>query len=360
MKRYLRKPKSPICAWWLQTALAWAYLACFAGTLQALEQTVVRFREDARTESNIVRLGDLIEVIAGNSSSIKQLMQLPLGPAPRTTSPQTWHSADILQHLELRGVHPASVRWSGATQTSLRKLQPAADGQQSMSPAFLQERTVKQAENLVGQAIREYISYKTGQRVDWVVDVLVPDQLVMALQSKRNILSIGGGAEPYEGPQKFVLEIRQGTSSSKISLKATVSLPPMVVSAKRPLRRGEIVSAEALTYSPLPNRAANKNAQYFTDISEVIGKEVRRALSTGLPIDQDYIGEPVLIQRNALVELQSIAGSVVVKTQARSLGSGAKGELIEVELLSSRQRLFATVEDSLTVRVAAQASRTTR
>ena len=55
-----------------------------------------------------------------------------------------------------------------------------------------------------------------------------------------------------------------------------------------------------------------------------------------------------------------MAGAIVVKTQGKALGSGAKGELVPIQLLSNKQKLYATVVDGLTVRIAAQSNRVAR
>lgn len=335
-------------------------LAWFAASASAAEQVVIRFRERPQTQGNVVRLEELVEFVSGQGESLEKLKKMPLGPAPRPNAPQTWQHTDVLQHLQLRGVHPSSIRWSGPTTASLHRVDQLAAETDNMMPAFLQERTIRQASQLVAQAISEYISYKTGERVDWQIKVFVPDRYIARLQTKRNIVSIGGGREPWEGEQEFVLQIREGTGMSSLKVRAEVALPPMVVTASRPLRRDEVLTEKALSYAPLPKRSQNSDKQYFTDIDDLVGKQVRRAISTGLPIEADYVGEPILIARNSLVRVESVAGSIVVSSQARSLGSGAKGDLIEIELLSTRDRLYATVIDALTVRIAAQASRTIR
>ncbi len=336
-------------------------VCCLSSFAFASEKTVLRFKEQPTVEGNVVRLGDLIEVLGGSSPAMTKLLDSPLGPAPTGSTQQNWHSEDVMQHLQLRGVHANSMRWSGPSKTILQRAVAHSAGETtSMAPAFLQERAVRQAETLVAQAVREYINYKTGQRDDLRIQVRVPPIYVSKLQIKRNIVAVGGGQEPWQGPQEFVLDIKDGTRTVRIKVRADVALPPMVVSAARPLRREEILSAEALTYRPLPKSASRTDVRYFTNIDQLIGQQVRRAVSTGLPIAEDFVGNPILISRNALVQVESIAGSVVVRTQARSVGSGSQGDLIEVEVLSNRQRLFATVVDSMTVRVAAQANRDTR
>jgi flagella basal body P-ring formation protein FlgA len=324
----------------------------------AEDQVVMRFVETPRTKNHVVRLGDLVEVLAGRSPTVDQWLEMPLGPAPRDGVPQTWYSRDVLQHLELHGVHPNSVRWSGRDVAQLQRVDDSVetDGVK-LTPAFVQSRVFQQAENLVKQAIVEYLNLRTGERVDWRISLQIPSDLATLVKVRKNIMSIGGGVEPWSGEQKFVLQIQDRDLVQNVVIVANVDLPPMVVVAKRPLRREEIIHADALEYAPLPITATIEQGKHFNDFDQLVGKQVKRSISTGVPIVETYIGEPVVIQRNEMVEVECVSGAVVVRTTARSLSSGAVGELVEVELLPSKHRMLATVAGPMQVRVAAIASR---
>ncbi len=362
VKASLREIGSFMKHWKLTLLLTTVLLAQFRASGHCADQIVMQFHDKPSVDGNMVQLGDLVKVLSGKSESIQRLMTLPLSPAPLGDKPQTWQSSDVIQHLSLRGVHPASIRWFGATNTTLVRVVRPDKEALPMAPAFLQDRALKQAEDNVHRAITEYLSLKVGEAVDFRVEAQLPIQFVQTLQSRRNIVSIGGGREPWFGMQEFVLEVKQSRNTVQLSVKAQVKLPPMVVAAKRPLRREEIITADALTYSPLPpqldvSESTSPGSNYFTSIDELVGKQLLRAVSTGLTIQSSYVGEPILVSRNALVEVESVAGGIVVSTQGKALGSGAQGELIQVELLANRQKLYATIVDGLTVRIAAQSNR---
>lgn len=329
--------------------------------LVAQEKIALRFVDQPHVAGNIVYLGDLVEIASGQSPAISKLMKIPLGPSPTENSVQKWDSDQVLRQLELRGIHLDSLRWTGNTSVELTRQDASHQlAQQNMAPAFLQERTVTQAEELVSLAIAEYVTFRSGENVDWNIQVQIPVQYVPKLQSRRNIVSIGGGKEPWEGEQDFVIQVRDGKLTANLKVKATLAMPPMVVSAARPLRRDEVITADALKLAPVPKNRFQPDTKYFSSFDQLIGKQVRRAISTGLPIPSEFVGDPILISRNSLVQLESVAGSIVVSTQARSMGSGAAGDLIEVETISTRQRLHATVVNSQVVRIAAQPVRSTR
>ncbi len=340
-------------------------IASVVGTLASAsvclsaEQIVIRFIDNPSTTNSVVRLSDLVEILSGSSPSLDKMLAIPLGPSPRPGKTQSWHSGDILQHLELRGVHSTSIRWSGREQVELQRVEELGDAlTTTLSPAFVDERILDQAASNVSQAIREYLNLRNGERIDWRIDVEVPTKQAQLLYVRRNIASIGGGTEPWTGEQEFVIQVKNRDTLMSLPVVATVQPPPMVVTASRPIRRDEILTPEALKYAPLPRRTANDQQNYFDSIEQCVGKQVKRSLSTGLPISDDLIGEPIVVSRNDLVQVESISGSIVVSSTAKSLGSGAVGDLIEIEL-PSRRRLHATVAGQNLVQISAVSARTT-
>lgn len=315
------------------------------------EQVVLRFFAERQTSETVVRLQDIVEIVSGNVPSFDKLKEMPLGPAPREGQVQTWHSSDILQHLELRGIHSRSIRWMGADRTTLTGIKPISSATQaSIVPAFVDERVISVARNNLTMAIKEYLNLKTRSQVDWRIEPQVSAQQAKLLQARRGILSIGGGAEPWTGEQEFVLQVKSSGQLSNLIIKAQVNNPPMIVVASGPLLRDQLLTADKLDYAPLPRNG--EEAQYFTDIQALVGKQLRRSLSTRQPIAADFLGDPIVIQRNQLIEVESISGPVVVKTSGKSLNGGSVGELIEVEM-QDRQKLKAVIVGSGRARIAA-------
>lgn len=350
---WLGRQVCQVCLLWL-VGSGWLGLP-HAG---AQERIVVGFVDRPHTTAHVVRVGDLIHVLAGNSAEVERLLEMPLGPAPRADTGQTWHASDVLQHLELRGLSPERLRWSGATQTQLQRIvSPDASLAESIQPAFVQTRTIELAQNLVAQAIKEYLDLKTGEQTQWDIRVSIPPRLANDLRIRRNIVGIGGGQAPWLGKQEFVLQVTSGSATVSVPLTAEIALPPLVLVAKRPLRRDEILSADDLDLAPLVARSGEEPGKYFLDSEQLVGQQLKRSVSTGLPIARDYVGSPTVITRNEMVEVEAVSGGVSVRTMARSLASGAVGELIDIETVPGKQRMLATVVGPLKVRVAAVSAR---
>jgi flagella basal body P-ring formation protein FlgA len=346
-----------------QYSTLWRVLTCMIITLPmdlwpgsaisagAAEQIVLRFQIDPQISNSIVRLGDIVEIVAGNAPSLEKLRDTPLGPAPRLGAVQTWHRSDVLQHLELRGVQPGGVRWTGPESMKLHRAAPSEDSKVGlMAPAFTDQRVLDVATNNVSIAIKDYLNLQSRSRTDWRVSVDIPTESARLLQSRSMIASIGGGESPWTGEQNFVIQVKKNGKLIELPLRGEVSLPPMVVVAKGPLRRDQILTEDLLAYAPLPRNADERN--YFTEISQLVGKQLRRSVSTSQAIDSDLLGEPIVISRNDMVEVESISGNVVVRTTGKSLGNGAVGELVDVEM-PNRRKILATVMGPSKVRISA-------
>lgn len=346
-----------ICVWsWLLHGIAATH------TTRALaddQQIVLSFVDQPATTSAVVRLRDIVQVIGGKSSLIEQLLDSPLGPAPRLGQTQAWRSETVLEHLKHRGLHSESVRWSGATKAELQRVETIEQQPNhiEMLPAFTNSREQEQARNHVVQAISEYINLKDGKRTDWLIDVELPTNAVPLLNLRRNIISIGGGEAPWIGEQQFALQVKQAGYVTTVPIFATLEAPPNIVIAKRPIRRGAVITADMLTYAALDSKNTQRFENCFTDVEECVGMQARRSISTGQPVETELIGEPIVVNRYDQIEVESISGSVVVRTSAKALASGAVGDLIEIEL-PTRKRILATVVGPSMAQIAAVSKRT--
>lgn len=337
-------------------------LLCAEIQATAGEQIVLRFREAPVCDSNVIRLENLVEVLSNSKEMDQELLRLVLAPAPREGEAQTWTSKMVIEHLTLRGIHGQGIRWSGSDSVRVARATRAAAelGMTAMSPAFVQDRTLSQAALIVEQAINEYISLKSDQKVAWRVAAKVPPEYATRLLVKRNIVGIGGGLEPWSGSQKFVLQLNDRGQRVNIPIEADVSQPTLAVVAARPIRQDEILTADALAYGPLTTRQETDSMSFFDDIERLVGQQMRKSVATGVPITKQTIGPPIIVSRGEALEIESVSGGVSVRTSGRSLSPGAIGDSILVEVIPSGKKITATVVSHRKVRIAAVPDRSQR
>jgi flagella basal body P-ring formation protein FlgA len=359
---------------WIMSATAGCILLLMAATLAiAVETTSLRLRDNVVIEGQVVRFEDLIEIVSGRSPQIEELLKKPIGPAPREGIKERWSRQSVIEHLQLLGLHPSAMRWTGPEQVEVRRGEPITTSGRLVNtsigsanipsrggavPAFVNERTLTQAENHLKQAITEYIALKSGDRTEWTMKLIVPPEFIQILQVKSNVVSITGGQDPWDGVQDFEFHIKDKGALVPLKIQATLELPPMIVTAKSPLRREEILTRDMLTYSPLKKGTTNASRDYFTNVDELVGKQLRQSVSSGMPIESQYVGSPIVITRGNLIEVESVSGGILVKTSGRASESGGVGDLISVEVLPHRKRILATIVEPLKVRVESAPNRT--
>mgnify|MGYP000521856497 CR=1 FL=1 len=82
----------------------------------------------------------------------------------------------------------------------------------------------------------------------------------------------------------------------------------------------------------------------FSKPSDVVGLEARVILYEGRPIARDQIGPAVVIQRNQIVTMVFMRGSLLISTEARSLGKAGVGDTLKVMNIASRTSLTGIVD----------------
>ena len=122
-----------------------------------------------------------------------------------------------------------------------------------------------------------------------------------------------------------------------------------VAVAARPLSRGERLSAADIDLQR--QDVSRLSGGYQNSVDEVVGMEVRRSVRAGMVLNRSVIRPPILVNRGERVSITAANGTVHVSMEGKALASGARGELIEVVNLSSRNKLEAEVIAPGVVRV---------
>jgi len=336
-------------------------------------------RADAECPSNLLLLSDLVH-IQGSDALVQQLVDVPLAPAPRIGNDQTWTRSDIEKSLSLRGISSDLIRWQGAMDCTVRRVEGQRTGRSisknfdednstatplSVQPAghqepienksvglidktqfttpFLTPTTVSQAERIAAAAIENYLQTKTASTGRWEIQVQLPSEHAKILTQRRQILGIAGGQPPWEGKQIFIFLIKGPGGEQSIDIPALVKLPEMVVAANRPLAKGYVLRDIDLTWIPMPRGLNYGPEDCFSQTDLLVGKQLRRAMSTQQVIRLNEVGPPVIIHVGDLVAIGIVSGGVTVETNGRAIEPGAMDDLIQIEVQPHRKRVLARV-----------------
>ena len=318
--------------------------------------------------SPVVRLGDVITPVDTGLAAWQRLSQSPIGLVPVGGQAMTIDRDRLTTIILGAEATPHSIEWLGpkniqvhyqakpATSIgSAEKLSnpirktayqtPSIPGKATIAQLDLKEEPIKLTASELRQVLHWInLSIKRFQPdIDQIYRVEVPvDQ--ESLPTLRRIVRVNELSpvnEIAEGDCKFRIEARnlKGPISTEITISLTAH--PMAVVPSRTLGRGDILRRSDLELKPIPLEKLPSDS--VTEIASLVGMEARASLRSGQPISQSNVGSQILIHRGDLIEIRVLGGGVSVSTNAKAVGNGAKGELIELETTNPRKRLVARV-----------------
>lgn len=127
-----------------------------------------------------------------------------------------------------------------------------------------------------------------------------------------------------------------------ILITALSLLAPICVSAETIVAARTIRAQTILQSSDLVRTAQDvPGALMFPD--EAIGLEARVVLYSGRPIMAGDVGPAAIIERNQIVKLIYLTGTLTISADARALGRAGPGDLLRVMNLTSKSTVSGIV-----------------
>jgi len=133
------------------------------------------------------------------------------------------------------------------------------------------------------------------------------------------------------------------------SIPVEVEAMADMVVALRPLERGEVLGEADVALQKRDMGSAP--GKVCLDTASVIGKKVRVGIRGNAPVRSDYLERVPLIKSGQLVTIIAENGDLRVTAAGKAKGSGAEGDLVIVQNLSSRKDVQARVREDGTVTV---------
>ena len=122
---------------------------------------------------------------------------------------------------------------------------------------------------------------------------------------------------------------------------ARVTLYETVYRTADNLPRGHLISEADI--EPVKQDLGRLHRGYFSDKSQLIGKETRRRLRQGHVITPSQVKAPLLVKRGDQVELIARSSPYAVRMSGKAMADGARGDRIRVKNLSSKRIVEGTV-----------------
>jgi len=319
----------------VQLATLIALLFCCGGPL--FGQTI-RLRKEYRAEGSIILLGDVAEITASDRKALAQLSRLELIVTP-SRRPRELSVGEIREFMTLNSLKPAMYRFRGSASVTVfpRRGRPI----KSTKALNIRGNVVDTAKKIVTKAIVRHLTRRSGQKHDWQVSFMVGKRNAERILKATGQPRVKGGRAPWTGKQRFWIEIATGDSVAQFPVYAQVTPREFVVTTTRAIRRGQRIAAADVELRPAPPQL--RGAQVVYHLEDVVGRESRKSLATGQPVDSRSLVKTKLVKRRQLITVYARGPGIMVRMTARSLEDGTKGDLINIESLEGKRRFSARV-----------------
>jgi flagella basal body P-ring formation protein FlgA len=353
------------------------YTMCFAiATVVALFAAInsaaaiqVKLRERIVPKASVVRLGDVAEITAADRQQARQLAAVPLMPAPAPGTEQFLRKREVADMLAANGIELGDIHWSGAEQVAVaaatgvqtaaiqettegdagapvnRRAEILAGANAAPATPQLDAAQAGELKIMLGRILGDFVKAKSGKTETGRIEFKVTERQLAQLAEAMSLPVCGGGSEPWTGRQKFTLSFATVNGTVQMPVYADVAEVPMpVVVAIRPVARGNVITGADVEVRMIDSiaRTAGQRAT-FDSVENIIGMEARKPLQADEVVLADQVQSPVLVKRGELITVGSQSGGIRVRTSARAAQDGAKGDLIAVESLESKQKYDARV-----------------
>ena len=335
-------------------------------------------REKVTPVKSVVILGDIADIDGVNYADLQRLKLTPLWLAPpvgetRYVTPRQVFDVLVSRgypatELNVTGAEKLAIGWSDKSaaadttanasqaaprtgtqpQIGFRAVSSAPVGPTRAERRQMAQVTAMKVEELKQEVLAaavEYIETQTGLFGLVDVELELPSRYVDLLMLRSGGISFEGGRNPWFGRQTLSLIFDTTNGPMKLSLPiAAYDMTPVAV-VKRPIARGQLITAADVAIEPPAHDARMASGQTrIYQLDDALGKEANRAYGLGDLLTIESCLQPKMIERNALVEMIASGGGIVVRRQAKALTDGRLGDVMEVELLDgSRDRLVGRV-----------------
>ena len=146
---------------------------------------------------------------------------------------------------------------------------------------------------------------------------------------------------PFNSGQRITARVNCHSPIWSIFVTAQVRQFMDIAVSTRPLPRNSIIGANDVHLMELD--VIRLNGDYFLQLSDVIGKQVRRPIGSDQVINSRMIEAALAIKRGDHVSLESRRGSLVIRTQGIALEDGNLNQQIRVQNEQSGNEVRAIV-----------------
>lgn len=218
---------------------------------------------------------------------------------------------------------------------------------QAAAPIYSFELSYEDAEGAIGFALAEK---GAGNKV---LASITGDKKTEALFTYGRPITVEIRALKFDTTTKrwnaSLMFVNEGTIVSAMPVTGRFEEVVEVPVLKRQVKNGDVIKASDIEIRDIA--VSRTRSDTITDISSLVGKSPERSISPSRPIREAEIASPVLIKKNALVQMRYSSPGMEITATGQALEEGGKGSMISVRNLASKKLVRAQVADGQTVNI---------
>lgn len=138
------------------------------------------------------------------------------------------------------------------------------------------------------------------------------------------------------------LALPTGTAlNRRVTYRGRIEQISYVPGLKRQLLPGETIREGDITWVRVPKRRLGKTI--VQSKQALVGMTPRRPLAVNQPVRLGDIQRPTMVKKGSQVSVAYKAGNLIIMSRARALESGARGDVIRIQNIRSKQTLEGVV-----------------
>lgn len=293
----------------------------------------VALPERAQVRRAEVVLGDVAQLRAKDLETLRQLMGLSIGPAPRTGEAIVLESRTLARFVQMHLKLPdGAVGWEGAGRVRIERAMQPLTGEQLQRAAREQLETWLRAHHdrfaVTSVQDLQALSIPAGE-----LELRVRDLPGNQLATRRMVV--------------WVDVYVSGDFIRTVAVPFEVNVYQDAWVAKRDVRAGAVLRADDFDRKEID--IARLGAVPVTSLPS--GSQMRHNVLAGTPLLRSAIQVVPAVIRGQIVTLRSQIGAIALEGRAEALQDGWPGARVQVRMLAARAPVVARVMEDGSVEV---------
>ncbi len=205
-------------------------------------------------------------------------------------------------------------------------------------------RHLEVSDEMIAEDLRQYIQLEMPwSPQDTIVDIVAPAQGLVVSDGDVTLQWRSNPEYNYLGNGTFRGELLvDGQIEKSFYAKARIETYDFVLVAARSLSRGDRLSSGNVRLEKRALSTLTSGAYFSPD--DVRGYVAKASIFQGQVITDRKVTAPVLVKRNQSIVVETTIGSLTIQSRAKAMNSGAAGETVVCQSLSSKEEFTGVLQ----------------